>query len=301
MSQNKISQFRHREVRDLAWALSSPSILDETSGLPLAKIESLWGDDLNRWLSLLDVVPQPLLEHIASSQCRRLGQYFEALLLFALASSPDVTVLLKQQVFQGEGRTLGECDVIFRECSGRVLHWELTVKFYLYHQGRYWGANVRDRLDKKCQHLRNHQLQLPHRPVLQEKLREEYGIQQLDSQVYMKGRLFYPLDFDGPIPVGIAEDHCSGRWCSISQLLSWGCRYGSESRYRILPRLQWLAEDYLHREDELLTLPELQKELEPCFWVRHQAKMVVMLMREGKVWCEQQRCIVVDDGWPESG
>ena len=301
MDLNKISQFSHLEVRNLAWVLLSPSLLDEGTDLPLANNTGIW-PDLYGWLSSLDQSPEPLHEYLQEADCRRLGAYFEALLLFALDSSPNTKILLKQHVFHGASRTLGECDVIFQEMSsGKVLHWELAVKFYLYHQGRYLGPNIRDRLDKKCRHLSEHQLRLPQLPEVSEELHREHHIQQLDSQVYMKGMLFYPLDFNEKTPKGIAKDHLCGQWCHFSALNHWCKLYcDSAARYQILSRREWLSRVSSVSEEGLLTFAELQQQLASHFTNHSRAKIVVMLSEGDEEWCEQRRCMVVDEGWPTS-
>jgi len=210
-------------------------------------------------------------------------------------------VLARQCVFRDDFRTLGECDVIFRRNHDFVLHWELAVKFYLYHQGAYLGPNVRDRLDKKCRHLAEHQLRLPHQSPIKEQLAKEFDIQQLDSQAYMRGMLFYPLEFSGAIPEGIASGHLRGEWCMLSQLACWIASHDTACRYRILPKMAWLAADVVTDESLLRGEDELLAELACHFASQQYGQMVVMLEAGELGWLEQQRCIVVADGWPAAG
>ena len=301
MYQQNINQYHCRELRDLEWVLNSPALLSETSGLPLASMSVLSGRWLGLWLASLDANPKPLLDYLEGCSCVRLGSYFEALLGFALEQAPGLSLLLNQWVVRDGGHTLGECDFIFRDDVGKVFHWEVSVKFYLYFRGHCLGANPRDRLDRKCQHLRERQLLLPQQPLVKQRLRREFAIEQLSSQVYMKGMLFYPLGHSRMAMTGVSSHHLRGDWCHLSQLVYWLADHPSVCRYRVLPRLQWLAADFLTDGDHLLASTELVEQLNSHFSAHYQAQMVVMLDEIEGGWYERRRCVVVAESWPEQG
>ncbi|WP_409567265.1 DUF1853 family protein, partial [Pseudomonas sp.] len=81
-------QLRHDSVRDLAWTVLSPALMQQPPGPqrhPL--VASDWADHPHRlelWLRRLDHAPQALDHWLAQRGSRRLGLYYERLWQFAL-------------------------------------------------------------------------------------------------------------------------------------------------------------------------------------------------------------------------
>ncbi|MGI4860226.1 MAG: DUF1853 family protein [Janthinobacterium lividum] len=217
-------------VRDLCWlmrspALLSPSLFGDRLAAPVAA--GCFGPDapagLQRLLARLDADPAPLLDALGATPERRLGRYAERLLAVWLRQMPDVDVVALGLPIRDAGRTLGECDALFRTAQGGRQHWEMAVKFYLRIDDvlaetpdlpaapawpaaidaadpfagcdAYVGAGLADRLDWKLRRLVEHQMRLSERAEL-----VALGGGAWQARMLVKGRLFHPLARwrDGP-------------------------------------------------------------------------------------------------------
>jgi len=127
--------YTHRCVADLAWAVSSPSLLQ------YQQHDCAWFSDawyleqyrvIEERLRQLDRDPARLEQLLAAQKDRRLGNYFETLWAYALELHPRYQLIERNlQIHDGE-RTLGEMDfIVHDQLSGRCAHWELAIKFYL--------------------------------------------------------------------------------------------------------------------------------------------------------------------------
>lgn len=236
--------FKHPSVRDLAWAIASPPLVsgefNQTSWWTHAECLQEFNACLPA-LQALDKNPHTLLEHLNRIKSKRLGIYFEALLAFWLSSiSPNFRLLAQNiQLFEhlGKGKkTLGELDFIIQHRnSGKIIHLEVAVKFYLgtepledtYH---WFGTNTHDQLGRKLDHLKLYQTQLSkkHPELIDFKLDQRHCL--------LKGRLFYPASQSKklPIPDGIAHNHLQGRWIYSSA-------YNKNQQLIRLEKHDWLA------------------------------------------------------------
>ncbi|WMC11990.1 DUF1853 family protein [Oceanimonas pelagia] len=206
-----LNRLTHNEVRDLAWAIGSPSLLPGLEQAPDDQWYSQLLEEYRPRLLALDREPAVLLRYCGN--CRRLGQYFEALWHFFLLDHPRFQVLgyNRQQVVAG--RTLGAFDLLLWDHRHRrIEHWELAVKFYLItdiqapHDSAL-GINPCDRLRRKLDHMQQHQLRLSRQPAVRRALTAE-GLMPDHTRLVLKGRLFYPLG--APLPASHAGN--IGRW-----------------------------------------------------------------------------------------
>jgi uncharacterized protein len=190
-----LTQLTDPVVRDLAWALASPNLLQSS---PLAPDNGWYRQLLVEYqarLFELDAAPEVL--HAHCRPYRRLGLYFEALWHFFLLDHSRFQLLAHnwQQVI--DGTTLGAFDfIVWDQQSQRIEHWELAVKFYLisnpddaYDQA--CGLNTRDKLRHKVEHMLHHQLRLSQHPQIRERLGRQKLMPQ-STRLIMKGRLYYP-------------------------------------------------------------------------------------------------------------
>ncbi|HCW95968.1 DUF1853 family protein [Pseudomonas sp. S5(2021)] len=288
-------------VRDLAWVLLSPPLLDEGWQQRHPLSASAWWtspDLLADWLRQLDRQPAPLQDWLARHSIRRLGLYYERLWQFALLNAPGVELLAANLPVRQAGHTLGELDLLLRDAEG-VFHLELAVKFYLGLAGdgqahdRWLGPDSQDRLDLKIAHLCQHQLPLgsaaPTRELLAEITREE-----VHSRFWLGGYLFRPWPDGGPGPRGAHPGHLVGRWLHRS---AWPrfCEQQPSPLWRPLPRANWLA-------PARLTAEELLPEREAEAWLHDpesHARMLVRLAPDSQgAWREQERLFLVADDWP---
>lgn len=234
----------HPAVRDLAWSLGSPPLLirsDNAVHWP----ESAWHRDIqaafHTHLLELDRSPRPLLEQLARRTDRRLGSYFESLWHYWLTNNPRYRTLAANLPVRVEGRTLGEFDLIVEDThTGRTLHWEIALKFYLGQDdtadaASWWGPARRDRLDIKTAHLLQRQSRLSEHPAAQATLLS-HGLNIDERWVIMKGRLFYPAGDGHSAPYHSCPAHPRGAWLygrRLDQL--------APMHWLVLEKRQWLA------------------------------------------------------------
>lgn len=235
-------------VRDLAWLLDSPNLLEPTAPQWQGKIASLFdhqGDDIDRWLIELDRAPQELHALIQSHSFARLGRYSELLMAFFFRYR-QVLFAHGLQVRAAKNETIGEFDFLLwrKEITSTplLLHWEFATKFYLMEaSGANKGAdflvgpNLADTLGAKMRKILDRQLILSKHPAAQIHLPEPVD----SAQALVKGWLFYPRiqdDANEVLASGASIVHCRGYWCALTEVagLPGTC-------YRLLPRLSWLA------------------------------------------------------------
>lgn len=242
-----IDRYADPAVRDLAWLLFSAHLLRAQHDMPLAQV---WSSDaaLARsldWLAQLDREPSSLHAALDGARITRLGRYAETLLAWYLENAPQPRLIAANIALRGEGRTIGECDFLVETETGRRLHWELAVKCFL-HAGApgetvsrladYVGPNLRDRLDLKFGHLRDHQLRLSERPEF-----ASLGFAgPWLAQMFIKGWLFYRAGEHVADAPQLAQDHGRGWWVTHADWMTFAQRAG-EQRWSVLPRLTWLA------------------------------------------------------------
>ena len=220
-----LGQFKHREVRDLAWVIASPPLvsgnLDETHWWSHEDCLSEFKDCLLE-LKKLDLQPDPLIIHLSKLKNHRLGSIFEGLMSFWLYISPNYRELQQNIQIIENKHTYGEIDFIIEKLlTGEVIHLEVAVKFYLgskpYVDAYHWfGTNTKDQLGKKIDHLKCHQTQLSKKYPEQLKNYFERTIDRKDC--FIKGRLFYPESSDMSPQISsqnleLADNHLRGRWC----------------------------------------------------------------------------------------
>lgn len=260
-------RWRHGVVRDLAWVLASPPLLQpNTPGVRWLGAD--WGRRAwlasADWLATLDRDPAPL-QDVLVRRPGRLGTYFESLLTFWLAwpGNPLYRLLGHNLPVRRRNLTLGELDFLVQDReSGEIQHWEVAVKFYLGvapggdHAG--WiGPGRKDRLDLKVERLLRHQLALTASPegrrVLQDK-----DLPDPVPACLLRGRLFYPSVAlpETWAPAGAAAGHLHGWWMPEADFLRHYA--GSELRWLRLPREHWLAPVDLTHGDSSVRIGEPQ-------------------------------------------
>lgn len=296
-----LAQLSDSHVRDLAWAIGSPSLIDPGfPGFEGKVVSDAYCDEqlaaAADWLRELDQAPEPLHDHIRRHESSRLGRYFERLIEFWLLHRRDVEELRAgEPVRSGAHHTLGEYDFVFRE-NGKWRHWETVVKFYLQDaEGAGWhdyvGPGARDRLAVKINRVFERQLALSETFEGKQVLGDR---QPISSSTFFKGYLFHAMD--ASIAPGISPRHLHGWWSRASLPAD-----GKDSRWCVLPRLRWLSPCLI---DENSSLPHFSREEMDEFMARHFSSstepilMAELAARPNDSLAEISRGFVVDSDWP---
>jgi hypothetical protein len=243
----------HPTVRDIAWVITSPPILDiPEQRHPLAASDwTAKPEELANWLHDLDRRPAPLLAWLAQGNDRRLGRYYELLWQFSLRHAPGVALRGANLPLRIAAQTLGELDLLIEDDEG-FHHVEVAIKYYLATGSPFspdWlGPGGEDQLQRKLSHLLTRQLPLSQRAEALELL-SSLGIHKADASLWMSGYLFYPIGQTVRAFPACHTHHLKGDWLRYDQIAH---LYGKPGL--ILPKQRWLApaqqdENYL-RFDE---------------------------------------------------
>lgn len=292
-------------VRDLAWTLVSPPLLDQAISWqrnPLT--HSAWARQpglLADWLLRQDQDPAPLQAWLSRSSIRRLGLYYERLWQFALQAAPGIEILAANLPIRRGGHTLGELDLLLRDASG-VHHVELAIKFYLGQPSLHrdastqWiGPGSHDRLDLKLDHLVSHQLPLSAQPEARPAL-DALTCEPIEAAMWVGGYLFYPHASSCLPPDDAHPDHLRGRWLHRRD---WPAFYSADhaAGWQPLPRHAWLSPARLPRE-EGWSRARLQSWLD-ALPAHAGAQLLVDLQPDATGYLqERSRLFLVADDWP---
>jgi hypothetical protein len=234
--------WQNQYVRDLAWAVASPCIIDDSAALNATPPANFFANEFERFLPALielEKNPRELVEFLDKSKRKALGNYFEDLLEFWMIRRTDTKICTKilarnLQIIDGK-TTLGECDFI-AEIDGKVTHIEVAIKYYLAVKNRaeqkFWvGRGLTDRLDIKCKKLFEQQLQLSD------------GKAELNHVVakmaIMKGYFFkHYFTENHVLPQFAPKDIEESFWCRISEIDKLPEQY---SKWQILTKPHWLT------------------------------------------------------------
>ena len=278
------ANYRHPLVRDLCWTLASDfDLLSELP--PFQRFQPVQPIALLAdWLNELDADPRQLEIFFGDTPQQRLGRHFEKLVLFYLQFAPAKPFHLLEhnrpvmgKSADGRDITLGELDFLLRDEQTQI-HLEIAVKFYLgvEHAGTiHWlGPGLEDRLTRKLQHLRDHQLPLSQ--VLQ--------IEPVERRFWVKGVLFHPWQRILDLPEGIIPPRQPSFWLTYSQatqslaLSEWIC----------LPKTRWLGCGM-----EGLANTATAEQLHAYFALAAPGR-ALMLWHKAR----DTRCLIVADNWP---
>lgn len=315
--------YQHAIVHDLAWVMQSPAIVDVAQylalvpqlNLPVTHV-SIVTDEYclaltqqhQVWLQRLDQDPLHLQQWLVERSSHRLGYYFETLVEYWLHHLYQDGFVTTHVQVQRDKQTLGEFDFLFAAAQAeRLQHWEVAIKFYLYHPSasgveRWYGPLTRDRLDLKLAHLLQHQIALSQCPEGRSKL-AQLGYHTTESSIFLKGYLFYPSRSDWQFAPhhnpGVAAGHLRGWWSPIEPFNV--PQQSADSHWAVIPRLRWLSPLIL-AEAEIDTLIARADLWQYCR--AHMAKspepflIAEMVPASDGHWHEITRGFIVNEGWP---
>ncbi|WDQ15098.1 DUF1853 family protein [Rhodopirellula sp. P2] len=252
------------------------------------------------WLLLSpgQIDPQQLRLFMDRQASRKVGLYFERLMLYWLTHIRGVEMVAHALPVRMDGRTLGELDFLFVDERGRLTHWEVAVKFFLHLPDQPWqgshfvGPNSNDSFERKTRRIFDHQLPLSHR------VRDDVEIR----EAVVKGCLFYPPGGCPPstLPPAMSVSHDRGSWVhrrDLDQVVD------SDATFQILAKPFWLSVNaasaqeasWMTGDEFVLTVDQTLQEFDrPIFAVRWETPT-------GKITSESKvphRFFVVPDHWP---
>lgn len=247
-------ELRHRDVRDLAWAITSPPLCRPPSVDPepwlVSESERAQRTQLRSLLFELDAAPASLCAFLAARPSRRLGHRFQHLHRFWFDHDPRLRCLAESLTISSvDGRTLGELDFVYAD-NDRVVHLEVAVKFYLRaapeaRLASYVGPSLRDRFDFKFDsllHRQSRRLDLAETRLALAKL----GIDEraVKREVRLRGVLYEPFGEDWPRPKEIDPDCLSGLWITFDDFRRLDDLTGC---WRMVEREHWFSGPELDR------------------------------------------------------
>ena len=303
------TEFRHQSVRDLAWAISSPPLISQPSSASIWP-DSHWYqqayDEALPWLKATDTDPAELDELLAGQKDRRLGKYFETLWSYWISHHPRYQLVENNLQIIIDGETLGEIDfIVFDKVTGKTMHWEVAVKFYLgvgdtRVMSNWHGPNLRDRLDIKFRHLLDRQSVISRDQRVAKWLKVR-GIRIDQCVVILKGRLYYPWDNalsflqNGASPSTIspalcAPDHESGLWLTQKKLDE---AFDSQPCFLPLINTGWLERIPTRSVKKSISKTTINETVSNKEW---RLPLHVQCLKPCRSW---DRVFITGDDWPQ--
>lgn len=177
--------------------------------------------------TLEDLSVAPLCESEQYSGNPRLGFLYQHLCTAVLSNSERYQVVAEEiQLNDHTGRTIGAVDLVLQNTeSGQLEHWEVAIKFYLLHQGVWYGPNAHDQLHKKLDRMLTHQLKMSERPEFQQILPLETPP---EERLLMQGRLYI-----NPFSSETTPTECLGYDLNASQINGYWCY---QSQWDLIPK-----------------------------------------------------------------
>ncbi|MDG1513764.1 MAG: DUF1853 family protein [Mariniblastus sp.] len=278
-------------VDDLIWAINSPSLI---SNVFLDSAHERESHGVVQLLDSDDISFEHLGEFMESVRDRRVGRYFERLILYWLVHVRQVEMVAHGLQVRDGKQTLGEIDFLFTDERRLLNHWEVAIKFYLYDPGHlrngshHLGPNASDNFEAKTQRMFEHQLLQSQRDFPEVAIR----------RAFVKGRIFYPMEMvEKPTtPANLAANHLTGWWIRDSELAR---LQRPNCMYRIREKPHWL--DGAHACEGSLQMPEeFVRQLSEHFDSEGYPVYVSQFQLTDEGMRESSCGFVVPDEWPNN-
>jgi hypothetical protein len=172
---------------------------------------------------------------------QKLGHLYEDALAVLLESTPQYDVLAQGlPIRQDAGHTLGELDYLLRDLvSGRTIHLELAVKFYLAVETesglRLPGPDARDHYFRKLEKMRSHQLILVDK--FRDLLPDEFRDKEVDVQQLVHGCIFNHVRAARPVQAEFLNPNGRrGKWLHAEECVGY---FGKHPSLEVIPKPLW--------------------------------------------------------------
>jgi hypothetical protein len=298
-------------VRDLAWCIASPPLLDETCPLfgNLAVTQEWCDQHLERFaphLRNLAIDPAPLLSWCSSRSHRRLGRYFETLISYWLHHAPGMSDVRQSLQVTQKNQTIGEFDFLFYDhLTQSHYHLEVAVKFYLrdglgLSTRDYVGPSGIDRLDRKIHLLFEKQLKLGETVAGAGVLQALYGQTTMTSLALVKGMIFEPFteaDRGSLNPAPEVSPRClQGSWLTLNRITSL-ISDDASVRWRTMHRPHWLSPMIHGETKDSQDGASIRPMIETHFRAHAEPLMIGMMRYDQnfRAWVETERVLILKE------
>lgn len=172
---------------------------------------------------------------------QKLGHLYEEALAVMLDSTARYDSLAQGvQIRREAGQTIGELDFLIKDlATGRLIHLELAVKFYLAVETESGvllpGPDARDNYFRKLEKMRSHQLMLvdKFRNLLPEKFRGE----KIEVQQLVHGCIFNHVSANAPVEAEFLNPAGRrGLWLHANECADY---FGNNTLLEIIPKPLW--------------------------------------------------------------
>ncbi len=288
---------RNIHLQRIWWALKVPSFLELSESVSYF-LDEQHEQDILKLLYELEKNSAMIDEHFEMLGSMPMGRYFEQLLVFILKRDSRYEVLAHNlQLVEGKV-TKGELDlVLIDRVHNKKMHWEVALKYYLQigktgSHNNFLGPSKRDYLGRKMVKLKEAQLPLAKHPII----REDFG--ELESRLFLKGQLFYPLGKEIVLP----ENANAKAQCHF--YLPLGDFKNSElmadKHFRVLKKPHWIGPEILSENERMLDHHEILQTLEMEMERIDRPQMIAAYALENGFWQEQNRYFISPSVWPGS-
>ena len=300
-----LQAFKHPSVRDLAWVIASPAMLQaHKAQRPVFSAQDCsdaFAKTLAR-LQKLEEDPAPLVSYLQQFENHRVGRYFEVLTHYWLKHVAGLEVIANNLQLRDGNQTLGEMDFLFRE-NEQLVHWEVAVKYYLQRapgceEHEFIGPNTADNLASKMDRLFEKQLPRSTEQNLVRSLGALDGVGSIKRQAFIKGWLFYRgfPETPGGRSSSLNPDHLKGFWIHHGEDPL--PPQSQDALWSLLEKPCWLAPKLSANADELITRDQLELLLESHFNTKESPLLVAQLEPCTSGYLERLRGFVVSPQWP---
>ena len=144
----------------------------------------------------------------------RLGFIYQELCRQLFMAHPAYQIVAEEVQLHSGKETIGAIDFLLQH-QNTIEHWEVALKFFLLKDGKWYGPDSRDRLDKKINHMLTHQLKMSETDSFRKQFPDIF---QVIPKMLIQGRLYQNPFEPEPIPEKcchyVLNPECLiGNWC----------------------------------------------------------------------------------------